>query len=269
MNLPRYAVAGGISLLIHGTVLFVAQEPKAFAMSAGQTSTAVSINFKAMAVPPKQEAVAHDLPKQQVQPEKIEPIQEIAPEPKPSKSITKAKSSVKKAVEKPKKVEAIAENKPAPKKPVSPKSVSPQKITPDIPKEKAQKPETKVSEVKPEPKVEPEKHTEVAESAQPANSGASSQPILVTKPTFVTRPTAPKYPRLAKRRGIQGVATYEVWLDEDGNQVKQALVSSSGALMLDEAALKAIKQWEFSPHIVNGRAMAHRVKIPVRFKLDR
>ena len=61
---------------------------------------------------------------------------------------------------------------------------------------------------------------------------------------------------------------YEVWLDENGNQVKQVLISSSGATILDNSALKAIKQWEFSPNIVNGQKMAYRVRLPVRFKLD-
>lgn len=61
---------------------------------------------------------------------------------------------------------------------------------------------------------------------------------------------------------------YEVWLDENGDQVRQILISSSGATILDNSALKAIKKWKFSPHIVNGQKMAHRVRLPVRFKLD-
>ncbi|WP_412179249.1 energy transducer TonB [Vibrio fortis] len=89
----------------------------------------------------------------------------------------------------------------------------------------------------------------------------------MTKPSFSVRPTPPKYPRQARRRGVEGVATYEIWLDEDGKQVKQALVNSSGALLLDKAALDAIKMEIFTTHR-NGRAIAHRVRVPVRFNLD-
>ncbi|MFA0123973.1 energy transducer TonB, partial [Vibrio sp. 10N.261.48.A2] len=110
---------------------------------------------------------------------------------------------------------------------------------------------------------------ESANQPRQVNQGVSNQePVLITRPSFSARPTPPSYPRQARRRGVEGVATYEVWLDAEGKQIKQALVNSSGALMLDNAALKAIKKWKFSPHTVNGRAIAHRVQIPVRFKLD-
>nr|WP_238925444.1 energy transducer TonB [Vibrio sp. S11_S32] len=81
-------------------------------------------------------------------------------------------------------------------------------------------------------------------------------------------PTKPRYPRLAQRKGIEGTATYEIWLDKNGHQIKQTLLSSSGANLLDKAALDAIKKWKFTPQKVNGIAMAHRVQIPIRFKLD-
>ena len=97
--------------------------------------------------------------------------------------------------------------------------------------------------------------------------GANS-PQLVSKPTFATKPSPVKYPRLAKRRGIEGTVLVEVLIAKDGHQIKQKLIKSSGANVLDDAALKAIKKWRFSPHIVDGIAIAHRVQIPVRFKLD-
>nr|WP_269780997.1 energy transducer TonB [Photobacterium carnosum] len=91
---------------------------------------------------------------------------------------------------------------------------------------------------------------------------------LVSKPTFAMRPSAVNYPKLAKRRGIEGQVLIEVWIDIEGQQLKQKLIKSSGAQILDNAAIAAIKQWHFSSHIVNGKAIAHRVQIPVRFKLD-
>ncbi len=110
----------------------------------------------------------------------------------------------------------------------------------------------------------PEQKTTTASQSK----GVSSQPVLVDRPTFVSQPVQPRYPRSARKRGIEGVALYEIWLDENGNQIKQVLIESSGADMLDNSALRAIKQWQFSPHISGGQQVAHRVQIPVRFKLD-
>ncbi|WP_052771956.1 energy transducer TonB [Vibrio mexicanus] len=59
----------------------------------------------------------------------------------------------------------------------------------------------------------------------------------------------------------------EVWLDEDGKQIKQNLIQSSGHQILDERALKTIKEWQFSRRLEDGIAVAHRVHIPINFKL--
>ncbi|MCT7656586.1 energy transducer TonB [Oceanimonas sp. NS1] len=60
----------------------------------------------------------------------------------------------------------------------------------------------------------------------------------------------------------------EVWLDEQGKQTKRVLARSSGVSVLDNTALKAIAKWRFSAYVENGKALAHRVQIPIRFKLD-
>ncbi|MBE4599097.1 hypothetical protein BOO33_02940 [Vibrio navarrensis] len=116
----------------------------------------------------------------------------------------------------------------------------------------------------------------VAEDPQPSSKptpaqsaqGASSLPVLVDRPSYLERPVPPKYPRLAQKRGIEGTAMIEIWLDEKGEQIKSVLIASSGAEMLDNAALKATKAWRFSPHVENGRRMPSRIRVPVRFSLD-
>ncbi|MCZ4307323.1 MULTISPECIES: energy transducer TonB [Vibrio] len=253
MNVPRYVIAGGASLVIHAAMLFVAQESKVFAMPAGSQSNTVSINFTPKSVPsqaqkktvtepvepePIKETVSHPEPKP-VEPKAVEPKQA---KPAPKKKAITNKPQPKK-VEK-KVVEKTVEKKPIQKKPVTqPEKLADKKVDKNM--------------------------DESANQPRQVNQGVSNQePVLITRPSFSARPTPPSYPRQARRRGVEGVATYEVWLDAEGKQIKQALVNSSGALMLDNAALKAIKKWKFSPHTVNGRAIAHRVQIPVRFKLD-
>ncbi|NRB69270.1 MAG: energy transducer TonB [Vibrio sp.] len=229
MNLKRYAIAGGVSLALHTAVLFVADEPKLYAMPAGAQSSSVTLNFRAVSTP-QPPAVAQPLP-----------------DPKPSKPVKESPPVKEKPVVK----------KPAPKQ----KKVVEKQVAQNV-----EKPEQKTIDKEPDVKDQQEK----AKTSKPAevNQGASREPVLIKKPSFRSPPSRPSYPRLAQKRHIEGVAMYEVWLDENGNQVKQVLISSSGATILDNSALKAIKQWEFSPNIVNGQKMAYRVRLPVRFKLD-
>lgn len=279
MNVKRYTIAGTLSLAVHGAILLVAHEAKVFAMPAGTQSQSVSINFKAAAVPAPSVSSEADLP---MKPEPA-PIEAAAvPEPIPTPMSTPDKPAVKtdKAAVRP---EKTIVKKPVSKDPIK-KVVAKQETTKPVvaktpPKKTAPKPKktAKVTNTQAAPaNAKPTETTpaepvptDTAKVPQKANQGASAQPILVEKPSFLSRPTAPHYPRLARKRGLEGVALYEIWLDDEGNQVKQVLISSSGATLLDKSALDAIKQWQFSPHTVNGHSMAHRVHIPVRFKLDR
>ncbi|UUM33066.1 energy transducer TonB [Vibrio japonicus] len=246
MNLKRYCVAGGVSLAVHAAFLFVAHEPKVFAMPTGNQSTSVSINFTTQPTPKAVETPPTEQPAEKpVTPPPVKEKVVKQEEPKPVK----------------KKAKPVEKKKPV-KKQEQPK-VKPQKAV-EQPKAKQVTQEKPAETHKPEPEKQ-------ATDPKPAvsNKGASAQPVLVQKPSFLTNPTPPNYPRLARKRGIEGVAVYEVWLDKNGKQVKQVLMNSSGTKILDKAALDAIKKWKFSPHTVDGVRMAHRVQIPIRFKLDR
>lgn len=248
MNIKRYAIAAGISLAAHSALLMVTQQQKAFAMPAGAQSNAVSINFAALPqpkpAPSEPEAQSKTTPQETTTTKPKPPVEATKAVPKPVVKKPKNNKVIKQKVKPPQKVA----REPVAKKPDP---------APNKPEQKS-----KVEEVRPVPAPP----TETQEKQ--VNSGVSSQPVLITRPSFLSRPSAPQYPRLARKRGIEGVALYEVWLDEEGKQVKQVLISSSGATVLDKSALEAIKQWEFSPHSVDGRKMAHRVQIPIRFKLD-
>ncbi len=247
MNVQRYVIAGGASLAIHAALLFVSQETKVFAMPAGNPASSVSLNL--VSAPPTVEKST---------PENVAPPKEQPQDqPEPEKKIVKKQVVKKDAVKK-----KVVEKKPEPVKQSKPKAVEPTKT---VTKQKVQ------PEAKPKKKTEPVKKETVAQQSAPASQskGATSQPVLVDKPTFVSQPTQPpRYPRSAQRRGIEGVALYEIWLDENGNQIKQVLIESSGTESLDASALRAIKQWQFTPHISGGLKVAHRVQVPVRFKLD-
>ncbi|MDP5292340.1 energy transducer TonB [Oceanimonas sp. CHS3-5] len=115
----------------------------------------------------------------------------------------------------------------------------------------------------PEPPPEP-----VKQALKPQTQTKDSAPKRIEKPSFRTRPSPIAYPVQARRRGLEGTVIVEVWLDEQGKQTKRVLARSSGVQVLDKTALKAIARWRFSAYVENGQALAHRVQIPIRFKLD-
>ncbi|PSW21322.1 energy transducer TonB [Photobacterium sanctipauli] len=250
MNTKRYVIAGAVSIALHGVLLSAVPNKMVMAMPVGADSTKVSLNLVSAPAP-------------QPAPAAVEPPPPAPkPEPKPIQKETEVKKLVKKKQPEPKPEPKKAPEpvvKKTPPKPV--KKVEPKVVKQPVAEKKAPVPEKKPEQKPPVAKTKPLPKSEAA-------SGVNNSPKLVTKPTFATRPSPVKYPRIAKRRGLEGQVLVEVWIDEKGKQVKHNLVQSSGAIVLDEAALDAIKRWRFSSHIVDGQAIAHRVQIPVRFKLD-
>ncbi|MEG3694422.1 energy transducer TonB, partial [Vibrio coralliirubri] len=85
MNVPRYVIAGGASLVIHAALLFVAQESKVFAMPAGSQSNTVSINFTPKSVPSQAQQKTITEP---VEPEPIkETVSQAEPKPVEPKTV--------------------------------------------------------------------------------------------------------------------------------------------------------------------------------------
>ncbi len=70
------------------------------------------------------------------------------------------------------------------------------------------------------------------------------------------------YPRLARRREIEGESEVEFAIAADGGASDIALVRSSGSALLDAAALRAVRDAAPLPPVLG------RLRIPVRFQLD-
>lgn len=79
----------------------------------------------------------------------------------------------------------------------------------------------------------------------------------------------PPYPRLARRRGWQGVVRLRVRVSPDGRVIEASVDQSSGYQVLDRAALEAVQGWRFTPAVRGGHPVESVVVVPVRFALDR
>ncbi len=77
----------------------------------------------------------------------------------------------------------------------------------------------------------------------------------------------PAYPREAREKGLQGVVVVEAVAGKDG-KVKDVRPVSSPDTLLTQAALEAVKQWEYDPHVVDGACKEVLFTVTVAFKLN-
>jgi TonB family protein len=81
-----------------------------------------------------------------------------------------------------------------------------------------------------------------------------------------TRHIRAEYPAAAQAARVQGVVIIEVTIDSQG-RVSNARILSSIPL-LDQAALDAVRQWEYAPTLVNGVAVPVIMTVTVRFSIN-
>jgi periplasmic protein TonB len=82
-----------------------------------------------------------------------------------------------------------------------------------------------------------------------------------------TRNVNPVYPREAVASRIQGVVILECTISPQGKVVAVKTLRSV-APMLDESAITAVKQWEYTPTLLNGVAVPVIMTVTVNFKLS-
>jgi protein TonB len=77
---------------------------------------------------------------------------------------------------------------------------------------------------------------------------------------------APVYPEIARSARVGGVVILEAMIAADGS-VRNVRVLRSIPL-LDQAALDAVKQWRFTPTLLNGEAIPVVMTVTVMFALN-
>lgn len=126
-------------------------------------------------------------------------------------------------------------------------------------KKVAKKPKLIKKKVKPTPpKVIPKK-------------AASPLPVPVNKPALFVSPQPtyqpkPKYPTIARRRGVEGSVILEISIANDGHVTQAIVIESSGSSALDRSALKTIKTWQFPASQFNSLAS---YKQQIEFRLNK
>ena len=78
---------------------------------------------------------------------------------------------------------------------------------------------------------------------------------------------APVYPAIARAARVEGIVILEAVIREDGG-VRDVRVLRSIQL-LDAAAVEAVRQWRFTPTLLNGEPVPVVMTITVAFRLNR
>ncbi len=100
----------------------------------------------------------------------------------------------------------------------------------------------------------------IVESKEPVRVGSGVKQLTTTK--YV----APVYPAEAKAAKIQGTVIVELVIGKDGKVERAKILRSIPEL--DEAALAAVRQWEFTPTLINGAPVPVVMTAAVNFKLE-
>ena len=101
-----------------------------------------------------------------------------------------------------------------------------------------------------------------AQPRDPVRVGGRGQ---IKEPTLLQR-VEPEYPTLAVRANIRGTVILEAMVDADG-RVATVKVLRSAHRLLDEAAMDAVRQWRYSPVILNGSPERFVLTVVLSFSL--
>jgi TonB family protein len=112
---------------------------------------------------------------------------------------------------------------------------------------------------------------EEAEEAKKAKAAAARREKLAKavrvggqlRPPVRIKDVAPVYPPLAVSARVQGDVVIEATIDEEGKVAEAHVVKS--VPLLDQAALDAVRQWEYRPSLLNGVPTAVITVVTVRF----
>jgi TonB family protein len=112
----------------------------------------------------------------------------------------------------------------------------------------------------------------VRESRVGAPQGAASrQPVRIggnIKPPLKVKDVRPTYPASMREAGLTGVVPIEAIIGVDGTVSSVRVISAQVHPDFAIAAIDAVRQWRFTPTLLNGRPVEVVMTVSVRFDLE-
>lgn len=101
-----------------------------------------------------------------------------------------------------------------------------------------------------------------AANDETGEGGSGSSKLIVLSKVL------PTYPRRAKAQGIQGWVRLDIRVDPTGRVSSAQVASANPKGVFDRAALEAIRIWRFQPAFKEGRPVAQRAFLVMKFRLE-
>lgn len=211
---------------------------------------------KQLPTPPLEEKVPTPVVIEIVKPEPPKPKEEPPKVIQPKIPPVTQKPKIPPVVEKPQPVKKVVEQP----KPV-PKAATPQP-TPKVVEQPVTKP---VENVKTVPVPEPTPASEPV--AKPVEQNL---PVTEAKgyAGYLSNP-APEYPEVALDRGWEGSVMLRVKVSPTGSPLSVDVKQGSGKKVLDDAAVRTVKRWKFSPALRGSTPVEGWVDVPIHYQLPR
>ena len=91
------------------------------------------------------------------------------------------------------------------------------------------------------------------------------QYVYVEQMPAAVRSVSPEYPAIAKEAGVSGLVVAHLLVGRDGHVLEVRIDEDHSVLMLNEAAVRAARQWVFTPAFANNQPVAVWVAVPFNF----
>ena len=105
----------------------------------------------------------------------------------------------------------------------------------------------------------------MASNADKTQNAATTKPIF--NAAYLNNPP-PIYPPVARRQNVEGEVMLKVAVSENGLADAVEIKTSSGSVLLDNAAIDAVRRWRFIPAKQNNMPVVASVIVPVVFKIQ-
>ena len=114
----------------------------------------------------------------------------------------------------------------------------------------------------------PEQPVAAAETPEPRVVDPRDQTPIPSSSLTRTRYVAPKYPRSAQRRNVQGWVDVVFTVAKDGSTKDVEVRRADPEGVFDDSAMRAIERWEFEPIVVDGGIIEQRAGVRMMFALE-
>ncbi len=94
-------------------------------------------------------------------------------------------------------------------------------------------------------------------------------PVFKIEAVEPIKQVAPRYPVWEGEAGVSANVVVLVLVDRQGKPAEVSVKSSESSPKFGEAAVRAVKQWQFQPAVWKGEPTEYIVQVPLAFRASR